>query len=302
MSTMNDETTRYSATASATIEVVFGLMADVQWWNTFHAPSIHAELLNESSGSKTYRHWWVVDDHTVKNFTATWRTDRIAGAIDFELFPKGEDRPAVVGQWLLSDASDETIIAVKFKSTSNEIEADLRGLLDAVVDAAEQHEQRQNLVVDFEDPLFVSGPLEPAYAYLYDCAKWPERIPHVVRLDLEESPDGQVQFFDMDTHTPDGVPHTTRSVRICVPGNIIVYKQIGLPALLDGHTGHWRFTPTREGVWLGARHTAVIKPSALEVLGEGTTVDDARKYLRKVLGTNSMGNLRFAKQYAEETA
>ncbi|BFO18355.1 hypothetical protein SHKM778_47430 [Streptomyces sp. KM77-8] len=56
-------------------------------------------------------------------------------------------------------------------------------------------------------------------------------------------------------------------MRVCLPGNKIVYKQISLPALLDGHTGHWVFTETPEGVVAHARHTATIKPSALPLLG-----------------------------------
>nr|WP_245667476.1 hypothetical protein [Actinomadura macra] len=36
------------------------------------------------------------------------------------------------------------------------------------------------------------------------------------------------------------------------------------------------------------------------LLGDGMTVEGARKYLRKVLSANSMGNLRLAKEYAEE--
>jgi C7-C12 aromatase (ARO/CYC) len=300
VSTLNEDAVQHGATAAANLDVVFDLVANVEWWNTFHGPSVHAEPVGGESDVKTYQHWWIVDDHTVKSFTATWRVDREARTIGFD-FAATDGRPAVSGRWSFTASGDDTTVTVGFEPAGEEVEADLRGLLDAVVDAADRHAARQDLVVDFEDPLFVSGPLEPAYDYLYDCAKWPERIPHVVRLDLEE-PVPNIQFFDMDTHTPDGVPHTTRSVRICLPGNKIVYKQIGLPALLDGHTGHWRFTPTREGVWLGARHTAVIKPSALRVLGEGTTVEDARRYLRKVLGTNSMGNLRFAKQHAEERA
>ncbi|BFO18369.1 hypothetical protein SHKM778_47570 [Streptomyces sp. KM77-8] len=89
-------------------------------------------------------------------------------------------------------------------------------------------------------------------------------------------------------------------MRVCLPGNKIVYKQISLPALLDGHTGHWVFTETPEGVVAHARHTATIKPSALPLLGEGTTVADARKYLRRVLSTNSLQTLRYAQQFAEE--
>ncbi|PZM97533.1 MAG: aromatase, partial [Actinobacteria bacterium] len=67
-------------------------------------------------------------------------------------------------------------------------------------------------------------------------------------------------------------------------------------------TGHWRFSPTEEGLIVAARHTVTVKPSALEVLGPGTTVADARRYLRRVLSANSMKNLYLAKTYAEERA
>jgi hypothetical protein len=111
-----------------------------------------------------------------------------------------------------------------------------------------------------------------------------------------------IQFFDMDTKTQDGRPHRTRSVRICFPHTLIVYKQIGLPPLLSAHTGHWKFTPVPEGIVVSARHTATIKPSALDLLRPGATVADARRYLRKQLAANSMGNLRLAKAFAEERA
>ncbi|WP_285500537.1 hypothetical protein [Actinokineospora sp. NBRC 105648] len=91
-------------------------------------------------------------------------------------------------------------------------------------------------------------------------------------------------------------------MRICLPGNKIVYKQIKPPATMTAHTGHWRFTETPEGIVLGARHTCTIRPEGMSLLGEGTTVQGARRYLRKVLSANSMGNLRLTKAYAEELA
>jgi len=111
-----------------------------------------------------------------------------------------------------------------------------------------------------------------------------------------------VQFFDMDTRTPDGASHTTRSVRLCFAPDLIVYKQIRLPKLLDAHTGHWKLDSTPEGTVATARHTATIKPSALSLLGPDTTVAGARRYLRRVLSANSLNTLRRAKDFAEERA
>jgi hypothetical protein len=102
--------------------------------------------------------------------------------------------------------------------------------------------------------------------------------------------------------TPDGRAHTTRSVRICFPNRKIVYKQIGLPPLLTAHLGHWLFEENPEGLIASARHEATIKPSALSLLAPEATVQDARRYLRKVLSANSMSNLRIAKDLVERPA
>jgi C7-C12 aromatase (ARO/CYC) len=266
-------------TVAAPARLVFDLVAKVQDWPRFHARSVHAEPL----GTNRFQYWSVIDDNTAGTWVASWHVDRTNLRIESES-----------GTWDFHPVSD-SVTEVRVTG------AEFADLLPAVVDEAEQFVARQDVVVDFEDTLFVSGSVDDAYAYLYEADKWPERIPHVSRLVLTETVPN-IQFFDMDTRTPDGSAHTTRSVRICLPGNKIVYKQIQLPKLLSCHTGHWRFTETREGFIMGARHTAVIKPDALSVLGPDTTVLDARKYLRRVLSANSMGNLRLAKAYAEERA
>jgi C7-C12 aromatase (ARO/CYC) len=306
--TLDKNTVRQTATVAAPAQLVFGLVAEVENWYQFHRPSVHAEPAGHRDGAARFRHWWVADDRTVRTWQGRWRFDRAAGRIGYEFDPAEPGAAGLRGSWAfrpLSDSATEVVVeqdpwpAGAYDASRAEL--DLRELLDSVASAAEHDEQRRDLVVDFEDPLFAAGALDDAYAYLYEADKWPDRIPHVSRLVLQEDVPN-IQFFDMDTAAPDGSAHTTRSVRICLPGDKIVYKQIKLPALLDGHSGHWKFTPTREGFVLAARHTAIIKQSALSILGPQTTVLDARKYVRRVLSANSMSNLRLAKAYAEERA
>ncbi|MEU0074319.1 SRPBCC family protein [Streptomyces sp. NPDC006332] len=308
MPTLGKDALQHAVSVAAPAQLVFDLVAGLQNWAQFHGPSIHAEPLGRrDDGTEEFRHWWVIDDRTVRTWRARWRFDRTSLRISYEFDPAEPAAAGQRGEWTFRELSAaSTEVRVEQETLGDERDAaladrELRELLSCVTDAAERHEERQDLVVDFEDPLFVAGAIDDAYAYLYEADKWPERIPHVSRLVLEESVP-HIQFFDMDTTTPDGSAHTTRSVRVCLPGDKIVYKQIHLPKLLTGHTGHWKFTPTREGFVLGARHTATIKPSALAILGEGTSVLDARKYLRRVLSANSMGNLRLSKAFAEERA
>ncbi len=306
MSNLIKNTVRHTAKVAAPADLVFNLVARLQNWSQFHGPAVHAEPLGTQDGAELFRHWWVIDDHTVRTWQARWWFDREQLRIGYDSDPDEPGAaPTTSSEWTfvaVSDSATEVLVEQAVAAESEDAPLagrELQELLDSIVDAAEHDEERQDLVVDFEDPLFVAGSVDDAYAYLYEADKWPERIPHVSRLVLEENVPN-IQFFDMDTRTPDGSAHTTRSVRICLPGHKIVYKQIHLPKLLDGHTGHWKFTPTREGFVLGARHTATIKPSALPILGTGTSVLDARKYLRRVLSANSMSNLRLAKTYAEE--
>src|SRR5262249_9834981 len=132
--------------------------------------------------------------------------------------------------------------------------------LDSLSETAENYRDLGERVISFEDSLFIGGDTADVYAFLYQADKWPPPVNHASRIDMTENVPN-VQFFDMDAATPDGVPHTTRSVRLCFPHHLIVYKQTKLPALLDAHTGHWELTATPEGTLASARHTATIKRS-----------------------------------------
>jgi C7-C12 aromatase (ARO/CYC) len=298
---------------AAPMEVVRGLVVDVVGWTQLYRPAVHAEYLERNDDDDLIQQWSIVNDHTVR----TWRARRwlenggrrvvyvhepadapfadLRGDFTFERRAGAATAVQMSHEFSLRQDNDEVAA-----STLESMERRSKEYLETLKYAAESREELARLTISFEDPLFVVGAVEDAYTYLYEADKWPERIPHVTRLVLEENIPN-IQFFDMDTVSADGSEHTTRSVRICLPQKI-VYKQIQPPKTLDAHTGHWLFTETPEGVIVSARHTATIRPSALHLFGEQTTVQAARKYLRRVLSTNSMGNLRLAKAYAEERA
>ncbi|MGO4751805.1 aromatase/cyclase, partial [Streptomyces sp. 2MCAF27] len=147
------------------------------------------------------------------------------------------------------------------------------------------------------------------YDYLYRADLWPERLPHVSRLDLKEDPVGddvaepRVQVMAMDTRTADGSVHTTESVRVCFGADRIVYKQTTVPALMTAHTGSWTINPAGDGLAVTSRHTVILNPAAVErVLGPDKTVADARTYVQRALSTNSTTTLRHAREFAEAAA
>ncbi|MCI3275063.1 SRPBCC family protein [Streptomyces cylindrosporus] len=307
---VNTEITRAGETVAvdAPADLVFDLIADPDPLSYLSPTVVHAERTARGTGEDSVTIWSITGAEEVWSRTQHRSLDPGGLRIEFEDAP-GSTLAGVSGAWVLHPVSeDRTEVELRQDASAladpkaaARAEGARLDLLRTVTQAAANRHQLADLVVDFRDPLFAAGSAEDAYRILYEADRWPERLTHVSRIDMTEDVPN-IQFFDMDTTTSDGAPHTTRSVRICFPHTKIVYKQIGLPALLDAHTGHWLFTETREGVVVESRHVAVIKPAALPVLGEGTTVEDARRYLRRVLSTNSMTNLRLSKEYAEERA
>jgi C7-C12 aromatase (ARO/CYC) len=298
----------------APVQVCRDLVTDLAGWSQLHRPAVHAEPLSRDASGELVQRWYVTGPDTVRTWRERRTVEEDGRRITFVHEPADAPLADHRGSWTVEEQPDGTTLAVlrhEFALLDPDpaeatrridlLRRDSREELETLSYAAEHRDELGELIISFEDPLFVAGSVPDAYTYLYEADKWPERIPHVVRLTMtEEVPN--IQFFDMDTVSADGSKHTTRSVRICLPNQKIVYKQTQPPATMTAHAGHWMFTPTAEGLILGARHTCTIRPEGLHLLGEGTTVAAARRYLRKVLSANSMGNLRLAKAYAEERA
>jgi len=171
--------------------------------------------------------------------------------------------------------------------------------LAALARVAEQDHAVDDLVFSFEDVVRLPGTAADVYDFVYRADAWPDRLPHVRSLVLQEEEPG-VQHIGMDTLTADGSTHTTTSVRLCFEPGLIVYKQLVPPRILFGHSGSWTFEESAEGAIVTARHTVAIDPGAVrEVLGTGKTVADAREFLREALGKNSRATLTHAGAYAE---
>lgn len=301
---------------AAPAQVIFDLVAAIENWPQFVPLLMHAEILGPADGyprEDLVRRWFLAGPGQVRVRTSRRRLDVDGLRITLTDTDPGPARIEGTAEWRFVPLPDGTarveldhqvVSAVDVPSPADSeamLARHAEELLGAVKDAAERREELAELVLSFTDSLFISAAdTTEAYRVLYEADKWPERLDHVAALTMAE-PEPGIQFFDMETSTSDGSAHTTRSVRICLPDRKIVYKQIGLPALLDAHTGHWEFTPTPEGIVATSRHTVTIKPSMLSALGEGTTVADARRYLRRVLSANSMKNLQLAKRYAENT-
>jgi C7-C12 aromatase (ARO/CYC) len=306
--------TSASCAVNAPADAVFAVLAEVEKWPQFFPSMAHTEYLERTDTSDRVEYWAVTPEETVRHWIAARELDRDAGRITFTQEGAVGPFARLGGVWQVTatgpgtslvESTHQYTLTDDDPAVAERAKADLErnsGRQFAVIkDTAERREELTGLVISFTDDLYIAGAIEDCYAILYEADKWPSRFPHVTSLEMtEDTPN--FQFFDMGTKSADGSTHQTRSVRICLPYRKIVYKQMKTPPLLAAHTGHWGFTETPEGVIAQTRHTATIKPDMLHVLGEGTTLADARRYLRKVLSANSMANLQYTKDYAERRA
>lgn len=304
--------TEHTRVVSAPARALYGLVADVTLWPAVFGPSVHVQHLERSEDRETFEIWAQVNGN-VAHWTSRRLLDPARLYVSFR-----QERPfapltSMGGGWLfrpLPDGRTEVVLRHRFSVADDAPDA-VAGLLAALdhnsgeelaalARVAELGHPVEDVVFSFTDVVPLRNSPQAAYDFVNRADLWAERLPHVSRVRLTEDVPG-VQHLEMDTVTADGSAHTTRSVRICRAPSWIAYKQHVLPRLLTGHSGLWTFTDGPDGPVATARHTVAIDPSAVdEIVGEGATLADARRFVRDALGRNSMTTMTHAAAHAEE--
>ncbi|MDT0549856.1 MULTISPECIES: aromatase/cyclase [Streptomyces] len=308
--------TTHGITVLAPARAVYDIIAEVADWPQRFAPNVHVEHLERTPDGERIRIWATAGE-VVKSWTSRRELDPDGLRVTFRQEVSAPPVAAMGGEWIIT-AHGENISRLELRHDFRAVDDDPSGVrwitaavdrnsdseLAAVKALAELGDRLGELEFSFEDTVFTTGDPALVYDYLYRADLWPERLPHVSRLDLKEDPadatEPRVQVMTMDTRTADGSVHTTESVRVCFGPDRIVYKQTTVPALMTAHTGSWTITPAGDGVAVTSRHTVILKPEAVErVLGPDKTVADARAFVQRALSTNSTTTLRHARAFAE---
>lgn len=280
---------------------VYRLVADVTWWPVIFEPSVLVRHLERTAGMERFRLWAMVNGE-VKNWTSRREFLPQQRTITFEQERSAAPIASMGGRWTFEEVGARStkitldhhfsvIPGGDAEAIATAVDRNSVTELATLARIAELGYPVPQVVCAFEEKIPLDVPLAELYDFVYRSDRWPEHVPHVGRVELTEDEPG-VQLMEMDTITAGGVPHTTRSIRICVPGERIDYKQLLPPAMLFGHSGSWEFTGSADGVVATARHLVAINPQvARETLGAGTDLADARAYLADALGTNSRNTL-----------
>jgi ribosome-associated toxin RatA of RatAB toxin-antitoxin module len=304
-------------TAEHTVEIaapaksVYGVIADVTCWPYVFGPTVHVDVIEQGNGEERLRIWATANGE-VKSWTSRRELNPAAWRIAFRQEVSQPPVASMGGEWRIVPRSagecavvlTHDYVAVDDRSENAEwiakaIDHNSTAELSALRVAAERAGAQADVTLDFDDTLKIHGSAEDVYDFLYHAQQWPERLPHVSRLDLCETTPN-LQIMDMDTRTKEGSVHTTNSIRICFPRHTIVYKQTKVPALMTAHTGRWEITQASDCALATSHHTVVLNPDAVTgILGADATLQDARRFVRGALGANSGTTLQCAKAYAE---
>ncbi|MGY5046340.1 aromatase/cyclase [Streptomyces sp. 900105755] len=303
--------TEHSREVHAPADRLYALVADVSRWPVLLGPCVRARQI-ERDGADERIELWARTNGTMATWTSRRSLDPRALRISFRQDRSTAPVAAMSGEWSFRPAGEgrtRIVLTHAFTAVDDDPQAlewiaravDRNSVeeLAALGDFAERPYPLEQLVFSFHDRVVAPG-ADPAdvYDFVYRCDLWPERLPHVGRVDLTEDPAG-VQVMAMDTLTSDGRSHTTASVRLCVPGERISYKQTVLPALLSGHSGLWEFERSGGGTAIVSHHTVAVDPAAVaRTLGAGATFEQACAHVRDTLGANSRATMEAACAYA----
>lgn len=292
----------HDITVAAPPERVYALLADAGGWPALFPPTVHAQVTPLGDGQERLQ-LWATANGAVKAWTSLRTLDPAARRITFRQEVSTPPVAGIGGEWHVTQTADGHS-RVRLTHTYRAVGDDPAGLAwieeaiernsGAELAALQAGAERTDPSLDFtfDDSVEFAGSAVDAHAFIWAAQHWPDRLPHVVSVDLGEEPAG-VQRLRMETLAKDGSSHTTESIRVGLPGLRIVYKQTEPPALLSVHTGRWTFEERDGVVTATSRHRVVLRPEAVErVLGAGATVADARTFVREALGANSLATLR----------
>ncbi|GAA2055113.1 SRPBCC family protein [Catenulispora yoronensis] len=304
--------TKHEIRIDAEPDVVFGLIQDVSGWPHVFGPTVHVDLLLDEGDSQLLR-IWATAQGGVHDWTSRRTLDPGARRVSFQQIVSKPPVASMSGEWIVAAAGPgacHVVLTHRFAAIADDpaavtwideaIDRNSTVELGALKRAAELGAGRGELHFSFTDAEMIEGSAAAVFEFVRRADLWPQRLPHVARVELEEEPGG-VQRLTMDTSAPDGSVHTTTSVRLCFPDRrVIVYKQLRLAPVMAGHTGRWQFEQDGGTVFARSWHTVTLDPDGVRAaLGPDATPAEARARVRHALGTNSLATLRRAKEFVE---
>ncbi|GGJ96543.1 actinorhodin polyketide synthase bifunctional cyclase/dehydratase [Pilimelia anulata] len=297
---------------AAPADAVYRIVGDVRLWPLYFPPTVHAERTGGDDRAEDVR-IWAMANGALRTWASRRELDPRRRTVAFAQTEPAAPVAEMSGEWRIEErgpAACRVVLDHRYRAAGDDPAA--LDLIAAAVDrnsgtelahlrhAAEHAGTEADVLLDFADSERIAGPAGAVYEFINDAARWPERLPHVVGVDVREDQPG-LQYLRMDTRSPDGSVHTTVSGRVCTRPDRIVFKQVELPTGLRAHHGDWTLSPAADGtVTATARHRVILDPAGLAALPRPPAdAAAARAAVRRALGANSRATLARARAFAE---
>lgn len=295
----------------ASPQTLYSLVADPTRWPAVFEPTVHVEHLHRDEREERFRIWSVVNG-TVASWVSRRNLNPQRLHIAFTQEVSSPPVRSMAGEWRfrpLAGGGTEVVLRHRYTAVDDDpraaawigeaLDRNDRRELGALDRVAKLGSRMHSALFTFQDTIELPGAVEDVYAFVRDADLWPQRLPNVGRVRLENRAPN-VQELEMQMMAADGQMQASRSIRICEPGKWIAYKQTLPPAPLLGHSGLWTFEPTQIGTLAAVKHTVLLDPAAVRDAFDGSpTYEQAREQIRQTLGRNALATLSFAGAYAE---
>lgn len=292
---------------------VYQLISEVRHWPRIFPPTVHVEHLGGDGGQERIQIWATANGEP-KTWTSLRTLHPESLRVDFLQEISSPPVDSMSGTWIVEPVSEkESVLRLLHDFRAVDDDPDDLEWIDKAVDRNSRSELaaiKANIELDvhegrtisFEDSVHIEGSVRDVFDFINEAGLWKQRLPHVDRVSCTEETSG-LQVLEMDTRGKDGSVHTTKSIRICLAPDLIVYKQITLPPILTLHIGRWSIEEDGSGITVTSQHTVVIDNEEVpRLLGPDVGLSEAKDRVRKTLGANSLATLALAKEYAEQRA
>ena len=297
MAELRIRTARHTVRVAAPPRQVYQLIAETARWPQIFEPTVHVERLGGSAATDRVRLWQLIDSE-VRCVDSHRELNPRRLQVRFRRENTPPPTASMGGLWLVVPKSSGSLVVLDhYYRVVDDDPADTRWLAEMVDhlsvtllcglrDAAEQGSALDRLVLSCSDSVDIGGDPRDVYDFLARAQDWPQRLPYVDRLLMDEDvPD--IQHLECDVRLPNGSERSTSMVRVCFPETQIVYKHVTPPAIMRAHTGSYSVVTLPHAVRATAAHTVVLH--------DESTMDTVRQVLRDL----SLAALGRAKQFAE---
>ena len=310
MAELRIRTARHTVRVAAPPRLVYQLISDVTRWPQIFDPTVAVEHLGSGGNTERVRMWHLVDGEVRCHVT---QRDHHPQRMQLR-FRQEESSPPVAsmgGLWMVVPKGNGSLVALdhyyrvvdddpaEAEWLAQAVEQTSLAMLTALKEVAELDGQLDALWVSHEDSVDIYGEPRDVYDFLARAHDWPQRLPHIDRLLVDEE-FVDIQHLHGQIRLPNGSTHHTSTVRVCFPETHIVHKMTRPPAIMRALTGTLAVRRLPNGVRASAGNTVLLRRDAIaDAFGKQSTVEDARVAVRDVLRSLSLSTLGRAKKFAE---